>query len=89
MTTNRYADLRLALIKAGHARIRKGHAPLITFDQFIAVFEQGDNLPQHDWRLARDLVLIRMIDQLYQAGWVKEHVDELGEIEESAEAVNN
>ena len=89
LTTNRYADLRLALIKAGHARIRKGHAPLITFDQFIAVFEQGDNLPQHDWRLARDLVLIRMIEQLYQAGWVKEHVDELGEIEESAEAVNN
>ncbi|MBW2083437.1 MAG: hypothetical protein JRI39_10210 [Deltaproteobacteria bacterium] len=89
LTTNRYADLRLALIKAGHARVRKGHAPLITFEQFIAVFEQGENLPQHDWKLARDLVLIRMIEQLYQAGWVKEHVDELGEIEESVEASNN
>ena len=30
-----------------------------------------------------------MSEQLYQAGWVKEHMDELGEIEESAEAVNN
>ncbi|MBW2030609.1 MAG: type I-B CRISPR-associated protein Cas8b1/Cst1 [Deltaproteobacteria bacterium] len=89
LTTNRYTDLRLALIKAGHARVRKGQAPLITFDQFIAVFEQGENLPQQDWRFARDLVLIRMIEQLYQSGWVKEHADELGEVEDSAEAINS
>ncbi len=87
LTTNRYGDLRLVLIKASQDRIRKGQAPLVTFDQFIAVFEQGENLPQQDWRLARDLVLIRMIEQLYKSGWIKAHEEALGEAEEGGEAV--
>ncbi len=88
LTTKNYQYLRLALIKASHARVRRGQSPLITFEQFIAVFEKGESLPQHDWRLARDLVLIRMIEQLYQAGWVKDHLDELGEIAENSEVLN-
>ncbi len=84
LTADRYGDLRVALIKASQAQVRRGQPPLITFDQFIAIFEQGENLPQQDWRLARDLVLIRMIEQLYQLGWLQAHADELPEPAEPA-----
>jgi CRISPR-associated protein Cst1 len=79
LTSNRYGDVRLALIKASQAQIRRGKPPLVGFDQFVAVFETGEDLPYDDWRLARDLVLIRTIEQLYTAGWIKSHADEIPE----------
>jgi CRISPR-associated protein Cst1 len=79
MTSNRYGDVRLALIKASQAQVRRGKPPLVGFDQFVAVFEAGEELPYDDWRLARDLVLMRVIEQLHAAGWIKAHLDELPE----------
>lgn len=79
LTARRYSDLRVALIKASTARVRHGQPPLITFDQFIAIFEEGEEIPYDDWRLARDLVLIRMIERLYQQGWLQAHTDVLPE----------
>ena len=79
LTEGRYAYLRMALIKASTAQVRQGRPPLITFDQFIAIFEEGEDLPYRDWSLARDLVLIRMIEQLYDLGWLQEHKDALPE----------
>lgn len=84
--SDKYGDVRVALIKASEAQMRRGRPPLVGFDQFVAVFETGEDLPYDDWRLARDLVLIRMIEQLHAAGWIKAHVDELPEpsLEETA-----
>ena len=79
LTATRYEHVRNALIKASLARLKRGEPPLITFDQFIAIFEEGEELPRFDWSLARDLVLIRMIEQLYQQGWLKSHADILEE----------
>ncbi len=79
LTATRYDHVRNALIKASLARLKRGEPPLITFDQFIAIFEEGEELPRFDWSLARDLVLIRMIEQLYQQGWLKSHADLLEE----------
>ena len=79
LTATRYDHVRNALIKASLARLKRGESPLITFDQFIAIFEEGEELPRFDWSLARDLVLIRMIEQLYQQGWLKSHADILEE----------
>ena len=56
------------LIKASNAEVRSGRSPLIGFDEFITIFEEGEELPRIDWRLARDLVLIRMIERLHQEG---------------------
>jgi len=39
------------------------------------VFEEGDEIARSDWQLARDLILIRMIEQLYQKGWLGAHPD--------------
>jgi CRISPR-associated protein Cst1 len=79
LTSNRYGDVRVALIKASQAQMRRGKPPLVGFDQFVAVFEAGEDLPYDDWRLVRDLVLIRMIEQLHATGWIKAHVEELPE----------
>ncbi len=65
---DKYGQLRGLLIKVSNAEVRGGRPPLIGFDEFITIFEEGEELPRIDWRLARDLVLIRMIERLHQEG---------------------
>ena len=84
-TERRYDYFRTALIKANIAHVRRGHPPLITLDPYIAVFEEGDEVARADWQFARDLVLIRMIEQLHHRGWLGAHPDALPpETEETA-----
>ncbi len=82
-----YNLFRNAIIKADTAAVRHGNPPLISFDQFIEIFEDGDEIARSDWRLARDLVLIRMIEQLYTTGWLATNVDALPDA--SSEEENN
>ncbi len=77
-SVNRYSLLRNALIKANLQAVRKGEKELITFDQYIEIFEEGEELARKDWALARDLVLIRMIERL--AGtWLRQNADAIPE----------
>ncbi|MFN3706287.1 MAG: type I-B CRISPR-associated protein Cas8b1/Cst1 [Thermoflexales bacterium] len=73
----RYPLLRNALLKANLSAIRRSGQPLITFEQFIEVFEEGEDIPYKDWKLARDLVLIRMVEQL--APWLSTNADAIPE----------
>jgi CRISPR-associated protein Cst1 len=83
----RYGYFRTALIKANLAHVKRGHPPIITLDPYIEVFEEGDELARPDWRLARDLVLIRMVERLYDQGWLGSNVDAIPEqVEEEAES---
>jgi len=81
-----YSLFRNRLIKADIEAVRRGGEPLITFDQFVEVFEEGEEIARRDWRLARDLALIRMIERLRENGWLSDHMDALPEITEPAEA---
>ncbi len=83
---NRYGYLRNSLIKANTAHVKRGHAPFLTLDNYISVFEDGEELASKDWRLARDLVLIRMVEQLYKNGWLGTNEDAIPEIEEENES---
>ncbi|MCX7681372.1 MAG: type I-B CRISPR-associated protein Cas8b1/Cst1 [Anaerolineae bacterium] len=85
-TLQRYDHLRTALIKANLAWVRQGGQPLVTLDPYIAVFEEGDEVVRADWRLARDLVLIRMVEQLYLKGWLGQNVSAIPEIAEEVES---
>ena len=78
-TEQNYGYFRTALIKANLAHVKRGNPPLITLDPYIAVFEEGNELARPDWRLARDLVLIRMVEQLYEQGWLGSNVDVIPE----------
>lgn len=83
---NRYGYLRNSLIKANTAYVKSGHAPFLTLDNYISVFEDGEELASKDWRLARDLVLIRMVEQLYKNGWLGSNEDAIPDIEEDNES---
>lgn len=80
-----YAIFRNLLLKANLNQVKRGKSPLLQFDSYLQVFEEGQELPASDWRLARDLVLIRMIERLFQLGWFKEHKSALQEISEEIE----
>ena len=81
-TTQRYDHFRTALIKANLAEVKRGQPPIITLDPYIEVFEEGNELARPDWRLPRDLVLIRMVEHLYEQGWLGRNVDAIPETEE-------
>ena len=85
-TSRNYTHLRTALLKADLAHVRQGKPPIIQFEPYIEVFEEGRELSRRDWSLARDLVLIRMIEKLHASGWlgrnaevIDESVDEANE----------
>ncbi len=85
----RYGDLRNLLIKASGARLKKGEPPLVGFEEFLWVFEEGGDSFRTDWALARDLLLIRVIEQLHGRGWfgrAPEVLDVLAEEEQTETA---
>lgn len=84
-----YEYFRNTLIKANLACAKRGNPPLIGFDPYVEIFEEGYEVPRADWRLARDLVLIRMIEVLHEQGWLSRHRDILPEdvTESDAETV--
>ena len=84
-TQQNYGHLRNALIKANLAQVRRGQPPLIALDPYLVVFEEGDEIAHADWRLARDLVLIRMIEQLHSQGWLRQNMDAVRDVAEAAE----
>lgn len=75
--TRWYGRFRVRLINASQAEQRAGRAPLIGFDDFVTIFEYGEDLARPDWRLARDLVLIRVIERLHERRWFAEHPEAL------------
>ncbi len=78
-TEQRYDYFRTLLLKANLAQVKRGNPPLFTLDPYIEVFEEGNDLARPDWRLARDLVLIRMIERLYAQSWLGHNTEAIPE----------
>lgn len=78
-TEQRYDFFRNALVKADFAWVKKGNPPLLTLDSYLDVFEEMDSEANPDWRLARDLMLIRMIEELYRRNWLQSNKDVITE----------
>jgi CRISPR-associated protein Cst1 len=72
-----YRGFRVALVNASVSEQRAGRPPLVTFDDFVTVFEYGEEDPRPDWSLSRDLVLLRILEQLYESHWLPKHADVL------------
>lgn len=68
--------IRLELQKAANAAQRNTNMPLVPYDEFVRVFfvDEGD-VVRPDWYLARDLLMIRIIERLHQSGWIEQHPD--------------
>lgn len=58
-----YGDLRRLLVNADISWAKATSTPLVSFEDFIEIFEEGEDIARPDWSLARDLILIRMIDR--------------------------
>ena len=71
----RYDDFRTLLIRANLKYVKDGKEPLIELNPYLTVFEEGDQLMRPDWRFARDLVLIRMIECLHASHWFDTNPD--------------
>jgi len=76
---NRYDYFRMNLIRGNLSAVQQGQPPLVTFDPYVAVFEDGYEIARPDWRLARDLLLIRVVEQLHQQGWLRSNPDAVPE----------
>lgn len=84
---NRYDHFRDLLMRVNRRRLKANVEPIITLDEFFAVFEsEVEGVPRYDrWKLARDLVLIRMTEFLYKAGKLQDFTDAIPEVEETEE----
>jgi CRISPR-associated protein Cst1 len=63
-----YRTVRRLLLQADLRALSQSSGPLLSLDDYLLVFEEGTELARADWRLAWDLVLIRLIEQLHQRG---------------------
>ena len=66
---NRYYVFRTTLLRANSKQLSRGREPLIEFEPYVDVFELAAGDSHKGWRLARDLVYIRIVEQLYRSGW--------------------
>lgn len=79
-------QFRLELQKAATAAQKTEEAPLVPYDEFIRVFfeDEGETM-RLDWYLARDLLMIRMIERLHASRWIAEHPELADELSQSTE----
>jgi CRISPR-associated protein Cst1 len=63
-----YVTVRRLLLQISHRRLNRQDAPVVGFDEFLTIFEEGEELARADWRLAWDLTLIRLIERLHELG---------------------
>jgi CRISPR-associated protein Cst1 len=64
MYRDRSWEIRNALVKAQRNRARQANDLLFGLEQYLEVFEADDAVGQVDWRLARDLICIRLVERL-------------------------
>jgi len=74
--TSNFLDL-LSKTNIAYVRFTHGRETLFDLDDFLAVFMDGRELLRPEWRLARDLVLIRMVEQLKD--WIVANPDTVPE----------
>jgi CRISPR-associated protein Cst1 len=77
---NRYAGVRRLLLQASSHRLNRDLPALVDFEGFLLIFEEAEELSRPDWRLAWDLVLIRLIDRLHERGWIRAHKDDIDDV---------
>lgn len=89
---NNASRFRMHLIKANLSAIKAGMPPLFTFDPYTQVFhlnlfDDGAETLRVGWKFARDLVLIRMIEQIYDKdpSFFNKNDDFVSEIVESVD----
>ncbi len=66
---NNYNNFRTILIRAIRKRLHRTNHLMLGLDDYVSLFEQDESIPKSDWKLVRDLIRIRVMEQLYQANF--------------------
>lgn len=82
-TTKKAFEVRQLLIQMGMRNLKKGLEPAVRFDEFLGIFEEGDELARADFSLAWDLTRIRFIETLFEKKWFDGNQEALEELEEN------
>lgn len=88
----RYPIFRIGVIRAikEYARLAsKDSEPLVDYDGYVKIFEEGEEYERNDWNLARDLLLIRVLEQLHRSGYLSDVAQDLQTEDESLEPDTN
>ncbi|MGA2186096.1 MAG: hypothetical protein ABSH47_24030 [Bryobacteraceae bacterium] len=62
--------LRGELVKAQRKEFLQAKDLLFALDDYVEVFEAEDNSGAANWSLVRDLICIRLVEQLQKTGWL-------------------
>ena len=62
--------LRGELVKAQRREFLQAKDLLFALDDYVEVFEAEDNSGAANWSLVRDLICIRLVEQLHKTGWL-------------------
>lgn len=82
----KYEGLRGVLLKALKDGAKRDAALLFNFEMFIAVFAPDHEEPFSDFAISRDLLLIRIIEQLHASGFFSEHAEVLDQLDSDEES---
>ena len=63
-------EFRNALTKAQRNEANANGRLLFGLDEYLAVFEADDSIGRTDWSLIRDLISIRLVEQLHKSGFL-------------------
>ncbi|MBN1427704.1 MAG: type I-B CRISPR-associated protein Cas8b1/Cst1 [Anaerolineae bacterium] len=80
-----YGALRFSLVKVARDGWSPDTDPIYTMDMFNMVFEEEDETASLSWRLARDVLMIRICEELHQAGWFAANRDLIPRAEDEQE----
>lgn len=67
---DRAYEFRNALTKAQRNEADSNGRLLFGLDEYLAVFEADDSIGRADWSLVRDLISIRLVEQLHKSGFL-------------------
>lgn len=84
-TARKPFEVRQLLIQMGMRRLKEGLEPAVRFDEFLEIFEEGDELARADFSLAWDLTRIRFIEALFDKQWFDSNKEVLEDIPEEEE----
>lgn len=77
-------EFRNALTKAQRNEADANGRLLFGFQQYLDVFEADDSIGRLDWSLVRDLISIRLVEQLHKSGFLSKDMLEDEESQETA-----
>lgn len=84
-TARKPFEVRQLLIQMGMRRLKNGLEPAIRFEEYLGIFEEGEELARADFGLAWDLTRMRVIETLFDHKWFDSNKEALEEIQEEEE----